>query len=264
MEEIRKKQEYSLSFRDFEKEGYKQQGVVYVHTNIEDLDRPIFRYIQVGHLLSMLNQKTLYVPNRKYLLDASERGIKENVKNSFLVNIVSRNKKDNKARLDYMQRKRDAAYNVCVSCWTYDSLDSNSKDDVDENYLMWKSYGGNYVSCRIQTTIKELIHTIEAIEDVDILISNVEYCRERGANGTSQQYIFEKPIYYRDEKEVRLCVLTNKDDIKLKINPFQMIKQITLSPFIDKELCQFLKKTLKQEYPNWDVKVEKSHIMEYK
>ncbi len=42
-----------------------------------------------------------------------------------------------------------------------------------------------------------------------------------------------------------------------------MIKRITLSPFITKELGDFLISSIKLKYPEWNVTIDKSRVIEF-
>ena len=257
-------EDYQLTIHDFGKEAYTEHEGIYVHPNIKDLNKPIFRYMPLKYVLSMLESRELYVPNRKSFSDASEKGRKINPKNTFSLLPVSRSRKKAKADAKLVYDKWRSAYSVCISCWTYDSLSDTGNNAVDENYLMWKAYGCNNICCRIETTINDLINSIDNENEFEILASNVAYVSEHLSDGFAQHYIFEKPIFYRDEKEFRLCVLTQADFIRLRIDPFQMVKRITLSPFITKRYSDFLKDSIKHKYPEWDVQIDKSCVMEVK
>ena len=260
---MNKGKDYALTIQDFKNENYQEFNGMYVHPNvIENLDKPIFRYMQFQHLLLMLKNKKLYIPNRSSFPDITEHGWKENLKHIVPVSYVSGNKVEDKERADYTYNKWRNAYTTCVSCWTYDAY-SSKENVVNENYLMWKSYGFNNVSCRIETTIRDLIRSITNDTKVDILISNVEYVKSHIADGNIQRYIFEKNLYYCDEKEIRICVLSQDSYVYLSIAPFQMIKGITLSPFINNSFAQCLIEKFQMDYPELSDKIRKSHVMEY-
>ena len=255
--------DYALTIQDFKNENYQEYNGIYVHPKIIDsLNKPIFRYMQFQHLLMMLKNKKLYVPNRSSFSDITEHGWKENHKYIFPMSVRSRNKKENKECAEYASSKLKNAYNICVSCWTYDVY-SSERNAVNENYLMWKSYGFDNISCRIETTIDDLIHSVINKTGVDIIISNVEYVNLHPAAGNIQKYVFEKSPYYQDEKEVRLCVLKCDHHTLLDINPFQMIKEVTLSPFINNLFVQFLIEKFQIDYPELRDKIRKSHVMEH-
>ena len=83
-----------LILKDFINENYKKIQGVYVHPSCSQmLNRPVFRYMQFEHLISMIKNQKLYVPNRLSFNDRTEQGSKENPKNMFGFVAVCRNKK---------------------------------------------------------------------------------------------------------------------------------------------------------------------------
>ena len=253
---------YKLTIQDFKNESYRKCGDVYLHSNIADLDRPIFRYMQFQHLLQILKSKKLYISNRSTFPDKTEHGWKENPKDVFPLSSVVGDERLNKERAKYAYSKWKKAYNICISCWTYD-VHSSIDSIGNENYLMWKSYGFSNVSCRIETTIRELVHSIENKTGVDVVMSEVSYVKPQLATGNIQKYIFEKNPYYQYENEVRLCVLKQEPYVLLDINPSKIIKEITLSPFINNLFSNFLIEKFQIDYPELSHLIRKSHIMEY-
>lgn len=248
---------YKLTIQDFKNESYRKYGAVYIHPNITDLDRPIFRYMQFQHLLQLLKSKELYIPNRSTFPDKTEHGWKENPKQIFPLSIVEEKELSKKTYSKWRN-----AYSTCISCWTYDTHASKNPIE-DENYLMWKAYGFNNICCRIETTIRELIHSISNKTESDIVMSEVNYVKPQYATGNIQKYIFEKNLYYQYENEVRICVLTQEPYILLSINPLQIIKGITVSPFINNLFCNFLIEKFQVDYPELSNIIRKSHVMEY-
>lgn len=253
---------YELTIQEFWNEKYQKYKGVYVNQSC-DLGKPIFRYIKFEHLLSMLNKRELYIANRKTFNDASEVGRKNNNKYIYPLSIASGTKRDIKEAARAVYNRWAAAYSVCISCWTYDALSNENGKVIDENYLMWKSYGSSGVCCRIETTIADLLDSVTDQNNYEILASDVKYVHEHLSDGFVQHYIFEKPIYYRDEKEFRLCVLAYDDFVRLKIDPFKMIKSITLSPYITSDYSDFIKESIKRRFPNLNVQISKSKIMEF-
>lgn len=243
-----------------EKEVQNINGI-YILNSIQDMNQPIFRYMELGHLLSMLNKEVLYIPNRCSFSDLREHGYKENFSYNFNYQIVAKNKDDRK-RNEYECMIRKNIYKTCVSCWTYDKHICNDGETVNEDYLMWKSYANQGIGCRIETSILELTKSVKNLDrDYDLLLGNVMYASE--SYDSLLNCLFKKNIYYQGEQELRLCALSIEDHVELAINPFQLIKKITMSPFINKDYANFLKEQLLISYPDLKEKVELSHIMEY-
>lgn len=261
----KKTEPYKLTLEDFSKEGYVKNWSVYVHPNITDLDRPVYRYMKFEHLLSMLKTKTIYVPNRSKFTDLSERGYKSELRNFGPYTMVPHNKKERQANKKYVEKVdaiNKACQNVCISSWTYDLPISNNMD-IKENFLMWKSYGYGDVSCRIETTIQKLIKSITDTDEYPILLSDVKYERERPTTGDAQTTIFNKTQYYTNERELRLCVLCDLSNYMLKFSDLTMIKEIVLSPFINYEYSKFLMEQLRTYFSNDGINIRKSRVMEY-
>lgn len=260
-----KEERYQLSIDDFQREGYLERDGIYVHPNITEMEKPIYRYMKLEHLITMLNTKGLYIPHGSSLSDLSERGIKWDPHNIGAITVVPKNKKQretNNKFLEYVNRIHLASQKIGVSSWTYDLDIKESKGQtIGENFLMWKTYGSKDISCRVETTIAKLITSICRQEDKCVLLSNVKYYVESKPNGDPQQEIFWKPLYYKGEREVRLCVLNQEEHCTLKIDPRNMITEIVLSPFINNDCSRFLTEQLKKYFP--DINIRKSRIMEY-
>ena len=256
-----------LTISDFS--NYEMIGKVYVHesVNINMLDMSIYRYVKFEHLLSMLDSNKLYISNRQKFPDLRERGSKECLKKIFPLSPISNDLEEDKRCRDELHRRWYASYNICVSCWTKDQYNYGNAKISSENYLMWKAYS-NGLTCRIETTIGELINNISVNNHGfahDILFSEVKYIQqERYADNNPQHYIFDKPIYYRDEQEYRLVVLCICNNVCLRINPYKLLKSIKISPFISNSESERIINYLKYSFPQLDsINVSKSHIMEY-
>lgn len=250
-----------LSIRDFGEKDFRLTEGIYVHKNIEDLNTPIFRYMSFEHLLSILDKQKLYIPNKETFPDLKERGHKEYLPYLFPLQPVAHNKEQRKRNEKEAQKQR-VAYNVCVSCWTYDIQNNTQKPkDPHENYLMWKAYAYQETGCRIKSNIHDLINCIKEAEKQEILLANVIYEKEGWDNYFDS--VFKKTPYYFYEQEIRLCVLASERYIKLPIDPFKLINKITFSPFVGKEYVNFHISQLTHKYPALKDKIENSHILEY-
>ena len=80
-----------------------------------------------------------------------------------------------------------------------------------------------------------------------------------------EDLIFRKSLYYEDEQEVRMAVLSNrKEGVDLKIDKRILLNEIKISPFVPPVLGYFVLGNLK----NWcnkysNIKIEYSKVMEY-
>jgi hypothetical protein len=257
----------SLTVDDFGKDCYKEIAKgFFIHKDITDLAQPIFRYMSFEHLLSMLSKKELYVANRSSFCDLSERGWKEKTKNVFPLSPIYQNKKETKRIGTDTYNRWKASYNICISCWSYDKHQNpkRPKEIVSENYLMWRTYAFHNIGCRIETTIGDLIKEIQQSKiPYDILFANIEYLKDEYMSGNLQNDLFTKPSYYFGEQEMRFCILCQEGKVSLKINPFEMIKGVLISPFITRGFSSFLVEQLKATYTDWNIPIQKSHVMEF-
>lgn len=252
---------YRLTIDNFRNEGYIIHKGVFLHPSVsteEALNKSIYKYMRFEHLLNMLINNKLYIANRHTFTDLVEKGYKSNLKYLFSMDCIHKNKKEKEELAKKRFNFNYEVYNSCISCWTYDEHNYGDAK-ANENYLMWKTYAYQNVGCRIETTLKELIENIQVPDDYDILISNVEYSTNEWIKGNPQKDIFTKSIYYRDEQEVRLCVLCQEEKILIDINPFSVIKKVIISPFIDKEFASIIIDGFKNKYK---IPIEKSKIVE--
>lgn len=249
---------------------------IYLRGNNMFLDRstPIYRYIKQSSLCKMLTDGVLHVPNIQSFTDIREkRGISkiiESTNDNVLSTIDGKDAKSWPLSLKFhevpniktfrrKERIRKGAL-VCASCWTLDKRSDNSQK---ENYLMWKSYGGNEVSCRISSTIGKLIDSIQNTRN-DIVIENMVYGNAQVGN-EYENNIFHKTIHYEDEQEIRMVVLsTNPNGVNLKVNVSSLIQEIKVSPFVSRCVADesvLLIKSFCMKYPK--INVDYSEIKEY-
>ena len=199
-----------------------------------------------------------YIANRSNFPDLTEFGYKKSIVDTFSLLAYHRSKKENEREAQREAERKKAIKNVCVSCWTY----GTPKENNTESYFMWKIYAGQGIGCRIESTVGKLLDAINNIpNDCDILLSEVKY-KERWRTGSSQQDLFWKTLPYEEEKELRLCSLSQEGHVLLDINPTKMISEVLLSPFISKEVASWIKKQFEENYP--DIPIAKSQIMECK
>ena len=253
---------YKITINDLSINDYRLINGIYVHKDIDDerLNMPIFRYMPFEYLLSLIKENRLYIANRSSFTDLTEQGNILNLKFESTMLVVNRNKKMEKKMSDRIKERRESAYNVCASCWTKDTYTYGN-----ESFLMWKCYSGSKICCRIETTIGDLINSIstKGITE-DIVLSEMNYVdfQQNKYMGNIQHYLFEKPLAYTGEQEVRLYVMSNDEKIYLEINPFTMIRKILISPFIDNDFSKILIKYLKSEFADLKISIKKSGISE--
>lgn len=260
---------------NFEKiKEWKDNIGIYIEKKLykERFNTPIYRYLSLPHLVEMIQERELFIPNRQKFSDLREHS-------DFCIKTIDelRNRLEvvpsHRERTKYREQKKIAnqIWNQAISCWTYDMhLKDSSNNTLDENYLMWKANINKQYVCRVCSTLNDFVNSVE-LTSHNIIISDIEYYSLTKPLITHQVgNIFKKPDFYKGEQEVRLVALhnkvedlNNKSDIIIKINPQIFIKSIKTSPFITPKEEVIIKKILNEALENFDIPVYSSMIMEY-
>lgn len=221
---------------------------LYLHKDLTE-NTHIYRYTKMPYAIELLESKKLYVANRSFMSDLREQGKKKDLHNIFDdFMIVGTNRAQEKRVLGNMRKLKAECYQACISCWT--------KRD-DDNILLWRSFGEN--TCRISTTIGDLINSIKPI-DHPIFIAPITYGDERTYD--SYDKIFKKHIGYKDENEIRLCIINNCHHILLDIDPEILVNEIMLNPFENKKYLRFLETSISNRYSFLKDKIVQSDLIE--
>ena len=231
----------------------------YTHDFDLSLNTKIYHYMKLSTLLDMLFYKRMHVSNREKFTDLREKkGLNKIVEElSSFSPVPSYN---DMIRLRKAEKDKSRALSVCVSCWT---LDRRCNDKIDESFLMWKAYSEDNIVCRIGTTIGQLINSIKTTPS-DIIISNVDYKGKIEMN-KYEDLIFRKSIFYEDEQEVRMVVLSNsKDGVDIKVDNKTLLNEILISPFIPPVFAYFILSELKVWCKKYNsIQIGYSKVMEY-
>ena len=201
----------TLTIDDFDKSRYVEyKKNVWVNKDL-DISTPIYHYIKVEYLYTMLKESQLFFRNRPKFSDLKEQGKKESLKHMFSCFTDAKlDKEVAKMRVDeFNKRKKCVETCTAISCWTKDE----HYNGCDESYILWKWFGKDRY--RIQTTIKNLLDNLE-VAPYCLIVSQVEYKKETYDASLNAQ-VFRKDIRYADEQEVRFCVLNSSKDIPLGI-----------------------------------------------
>lgn len=241
-----------LRISDIINDKFRLINGIYVHSDI-CLDSIIYKYIKKEFFHEMMQKQQLYVANRSSFSDRRERLWKENFKMIFLLT-PALSSQDEKRYYMELANKIDEAYSLCISCWTFDK-----HKGCDESITNWKCYGED--TFRIETTIEDLIYSIRPT-DKSIIISPVYYEKSE-YDGTVYNAIFKKYISYQDEQEVRMCILSSEQCVRLDIDTSKLIHKVRLSPFFSIEQNKKDKEELKKLYKSLSPLVELSHMYEY-
>lgn len=221
----------------------QEQDNIFVHKDLYT-DRPlseikIWRYMDLCKFFSLW-RGSLYFPNRNKMSDKREMGIRVYQKgdklhiNPFLTFQVVGENEDTP--------KETPKPNAFISCWSI----SNS-----ENYLLWSTYLKGTVGVAVQTNLQSLIDSIQEVPEETVYISGVQYVERLPLSNDHRHTLFTKHVSYKEERELRLGILSSNAAVKtIKIDNV-LIESIYISPLLEtsmqEELYHFFKTFLFNE-----------------
>ena len=220
-----------------------------------DLDTKIYRYTSLDILLHILSRSEYYVSKRICFTDKNEQGLFRNLKYGFDMCPIGGDAPDYcEAYQKYVREQKNAAMQSFISCWT---------EREKECYLMWKAYASKGIGVRIETTVGQLLKSLQN-NPIKIYCALVDY-KPEGYKDTWFKRIFVKKEEYEQEHEIRVCIIPENSEqrccngLPLKLmTPF--ITSIIISPFLSVLEQKFLFESLNKNYP--DLNVSRSLLVE--
>ena len=230
----------------------KRNWALHLINGIEE-DTPIKQYMDLDYLLQMLETNQYYV-SRKYTFEDALEGVFP-TNRVFPVTAVGENippqpKQDVDVCLNVwksIQKNRI----VPTSCWT---------QNMEDRMVMWKNYTPKFGAC-IKSTVNKVVASI-AYNDYDIWCGKITYDGYYAQKGLVAN-LFSKAKAYSEEEECRFYFFEYEHPnytlpyIKIDINPFVMIDEIILSPFIDARAANKLAEFITAGYRIDNVKQSK-------
>ena len=244
---------YNLTIDNFDRKNFTKSVYndnIYIYKDLS-LNMSICRYISIYYLIDMLKTQKIYVSNRLSMNDKREQGIKEDFSAMLPLTFMCRNKKKAEADANKVFRLHELAYSTCISCWT---------KNVEESILFWHCYG--QTTCMMLTNLQDLLESI-VFTPYTIVIAPIQYI-ERERTELVHEKIFTKHVSYKDEQEIRMCILSCDHHVMLKVDCAKLIHTLTVNPFFSKSYQQFLKETIEYKYTYLRGKIQYSHLLEYK
>lgn len=217
----------------------------------------ICQYLDLEYLMKILNEESYYVKRKKFFVDDREKDFPELLRFG-LEPMDPEYRKDHAAEIAKRQvewAKSVSQYKkqsyLLTSCWTVRTM---------ENILMWDR-GDKSRAC-IVSTIGDFVGSFE--KDINYEI----WCGRMFYEPFSKVIKFENKIwvkepYFADENEIRFYFSssfekvepdTTKDGecpekgVSLKVTPKQMMREIVLSPYLDKKCAESLSKAITDKY----------------
>lgn len=198
------------------------------------LDVPLFRYVSLETLYALLQNKII-VSRKNEFSDKHEQGCNYNPFGFQLSCVGYPVTDEDKELWKSIIRMRERTALWYTLCFTF---------DADDDYLFWKCYTPNGKGARFQTSLRQIINSIEIDSDYEIFIGTITYGDE-SYSWNLYNYAFRKIIAYKRETELRIYfipkIATENDSktITIKTNTDKMIENVLLSPFltIPQKIC---------------------------
>lgn len=227
-------------------------------------NQKIFKYTTISNLLMLLGYRDgkgkLYITQRNNFSDRREKGEFYDRKNHFYrFNVV--NEKPSEQTLNswkYRDKQIKESCELYTSCWTCKE---------EEDFLMWKAYGGTDFGIRIGTTIEKVVQSVD-FSTFNIYCSKMRYGKEKPIYEVIDA-MFYKTNYYKGEEELRFYLIEKEQDKERRnsmlftVSPQIMIEEVILSPFAKIEMVEITQEFLLQKYSYLKDKIIASKIMEY-
>ncbi|MEX2596404.1 MAG: hypothetical protein WEC59_05675 [Salibacteraceae bacterium] len=159
-----------------------------------------------------------------------------------------------------------------VNCWN---------QDTQESYALWKIYlDGSRNGVAIRCTVSHLKSSI--IDDDEFIVREVYYSHDLLGSINQNNVIFRKGPYYAYENEVRIALKNQFDatsfeeerdsgrkffarytnGMRVKVDTYQLIQEIYISPFCAAWFPSTLTETLKRVSPDLARRIKRSQIQD--
>ena len=217
-------------------------------------DTKICQYLDIKYLLGIVKNKKYYVKRKKKFPDNREKDFPLFQKfpirpaNDEEKKMVIRSAQQEGELYNSIKRYQELS-ELLTSCWSI---------RTSENILMWDR-GDSSRAC-IQSSIGDFVSSFDSRIGFYIWCGKILYDHFSKEMNAEHKIWFKEPCY-SDEREIRFYFSThfdkvvpdspnedNKEGVYLKINPQTMIRQIILSPYVDKECASTLRETFSNQY----------------
>lgn len=219
-----------------------------VHPYLEeppDANVKLWRYMDLGKLVSILVDKSLFFPSGRTLSAQDKFEGQPTYAEVGDVNSRAEPPSSEEIRTAYDQMLavfREAApadqrrrMEIIETISFYNCWHMND----DESDAMWKVYGRGEQGVAIQTTLNGLMRSLAADTDKTVYIGHVRYYREPDNNPPNTNvYIWRfmrKRIAFQHEKELRAVVIDGPNQglagVNVPVNLDDLIGRVVISPY---------------------------------
>lgn len=224
-----------------------------------DPDKSVYQYIPLDYFLTMLESKKYHVSLRQSFADKMEKVIALNA--LFPIQAVGENiptqitiLQQQSENVKHKSEEHSGYALLPASCWTHQE---------SENIFMWDNYAQR-IGVRVESSIRHMQSAFINL-NMDCLFGNITYIPDTPSLTASDRLFIKQPAY-RDEREIRfyLCHIqetdnntfievpepeaVHKDHVLIDVDPQNMIRNATLSPYFDKSVADKLAVWLNDEY----------------
>jgi len=242
--------------------------------NVPHGNTVIWRYLSLDKFLDLIVSKELFFTNAAKMTDKYEGLIPKRNQEYLLKQIRKEGYSLKDAEIESQKRLHQTnslRELTLLNCWTINQ---------HESYALWKIYlGGAKSGVAIKTTVGKLTRAIKKGNDhfdEDIFISKVNYTDFIREEPESRfNVITTKNKFYEYEKELRLFIFhypLSEGGIKtpynlsigrrLKIDIYELIDEIYLSPFTGRWFDNTINELIKQINPELSRKIKNSEILD--
>lgn len=204
---------------------------------------PIFQYMRLDYLISILSTKEYYVRPRCEFHDAFEMNLP--LSRMFPLYEAERDVHGAiKGEIEIMAEKMKANREngkLLTSCWC---------SQPNENILMWNCYASK-VGVRVKSTISRFMSSLKT-DEYFILCDYMNYA---GYSFQNEDFLFTKDKGFESEREFRFYFIpkvsnpdsnaSNAKPVRINVEPLELIESITVSPCIEirsaNEICKLIK-----------------------
>lgn len=222
------------------KENVKLYGV--------DDDLIIYQYMDLDYIIRLLDTKMYYVKPKCNFSDKNEctLPITKNAFKIFPADYEPTKKEIGNGMSDIWNEYKKYRF-LNTACWT----------SQEESYLMWKEYTSK-IGCFIKTSVGSFINSLQT-DEYEVWCGKIKY-NDYANRKDLNDLIFSKSRIYESEREIRFIFIDNCSQdrqeiiqknprpININVDINTMIKEIVLSPLIEKRTANIIARTLSCKY----------------
>jgi len=218
----------------------------------------IWRYCSLEKFFSLIFNEEIYFSKICDLIDEYEGSLPAEYGTFYCTSKLIGGKsnsykslRDNRKQdLLHLEQWPKDALKVFVNCWT---------KHKGESYALWRIYTNINSGIAIKSTVGRLKTAV--VLDGNILnISPLDYKPNKNKIFELDTIVTRKKGFYEFENEVRLFVKSDNESLKFKVNIYELISEIILSPLMPAYTKDIVKAIIELKTPKLYEKIKVSAI----